>query len=448
MHFSLVDFSAKMKIRFMSLPILLFQAFICLGAEAKTPVFCFQLPGFDVSTKIVRWTESDLLYILSELNRKGFKLYASHFRSGSNLALEAAIKSLAGYGVTGYGFYKALNRQFGNLESAILKIGLNPQDHNAQIIWNEKEILDLFRYLMGKLTPLSQINVRRNGNALIEEYTLKRFGHEVKARGFESRVIAIFGSWDAALIAAGLNPENIRLVPPKMEWTTTKFFKAMRALEDHQIPLNFELLASDRWPEIRPVLQEALDFPVSGGALVQAGRSLFGSWVKARKKYLDRKSTELQWSRELVTRWIQYLLSIRMKVDQASIESDFTGLYSMTISLAAGKVILGRELVLAGERLFGSWRQALLRTSLVPDSVALVRFGMTTRALEKMKRSDIPQAQEIQLLTALEEILFERGPISQSIAAQDLSRRLERPVTTQELQATFRIFSQQARGYE
>lgn len=72
-----------------------------------------------------------------------------------------------------------------------------------------------------------------------------------------------FGSWDNALIAAGLNPGTIRMRPPQRSWNQAKVIQALKKRAEGGLPVNSEAVATD------------------DVGLVFAARSQFGSYPTA-----------------------------------------------------------------------------------------------------------------------------------------------------------------------
>lgn len=112
--------------------------------------------------------------------------------------------------------YQAGGRIFGSWRNALASAGISPDRVLSTSRWTPDRILSTIRILSRRRRPLTNAQL------------LKRYGAMMAAaRRF-------YGSWTKAVIAAGVDPMTMRKVPP---WTRDRILEAIltRALNNHPL---------------------------------------------------------------------------------------------------------------------------------------------------------------------------------------------------------------------
>ena len=113
-------------------------------------------------------------------------------------------------------FRSAAIRMFGSWRKALIAAGIDPDRTQARVRWPPEKILMTIRSLARRAQPLPRAEL------------LERHGYLVEAARRR------FGSWGKAVLAAGVNPVKLRRVPA---WTKDRVLEAIliRALRNEPL---------------------------------------------------------------------------------------------------------------------------------------------------------------------------------------------------------------------
>ncbi len=112
--------------------------------------------------------------------------------------------------IGGQALYGAAQKEFGDWPKALKAAGYNPNRWNRRGAWSEASVLAAIRQLHRDGVPLNIWSVMRDTSpetlATIRQYA--KFS--TSGNGLTQAAVRRFGSWDHALLAAGLTPADIR----------------------------------------------------------------------------------------------------------------------------------------------------------------------------------------------------------------------------------------------
>ena len=215
---------------------------------------------------------------------------------------------------------RAALRLFGRWDAALRAAGINPAGVRKTREWSRKAVVRRIRELAGEGKALNSAAVQEFEAILV------------------SAAHRYFSSWDAALYAAGLNAEMWRKQAPP--WTQDSLIRTIREACASGVKVNHAVAAA--W---------------KGNSLTRAGVRLFGSWDAAlRAAGLDPvriRRYRKPWTKNTV------IQAIRVKHRGGD-------------ALAYTTVVPG-SLRQAGIRFFGSWNATLLAAGLNPAKIRLYR---------------------------------------------------------------------------
>jgi hypothetical protein len=263
-----------------------------------------------------KWTRDDIIRQVLDREAKGLSLTTGG-RSGLPNGLHAA-------GI----------RFFGSWRNTLVAAGINPAKTFRRTRWTPNRILAVIRNLSRRRDPLNQQKLLQRHGGLV-----------VAARRH-------FGSWNGAIMAAGVNPARMRRVNP---WTRERVVEAIlkRALVGEPL--------KGREGDLR--------------MLIEAGVRLFGSWPAAiaaagvqeaaltaapappsREKPAPPRKPRVEWSAERIQATIEERRQAGKRVNVTSVRREQHCLF------------------LAAKRVYGTWEQAL--TGVLPNFEISVAAGL------------------------------------------------------------------------
>lgn len=162
--------------------------------------------GFDpkqVCRRKRKWTAERVLERIQELHRVGEDLSHSSAKRNHQYLVVVAIN----------------NRFFGSWREAVEAAGINYEDVSKHEYWSKERISERIRELHAEGESLSHEDAKRNHGALVSAASSPRY----------------FGSWGAAIRAAGLDYDDIRKIN---RWTKDKIIRTIRELHTDDRSVN------------------------------------------------------------------------------------------------------------------------------------------------------------------------------------------------------------------
>ena len=277
-----------------------------------------------------RWTRECIIRQLLDRQAQGL-LLTTGWRGGDH-----AIRSAA-------------QRIFGSWRNAILAAGIRPREMDTAKKWSPTKILGTIRQLARRKRPLTSEQMERRYPNIV-----------ANARRH-------FGSWNNAVLSAGVDPSKLQRVPP---WKPERIIEAIltRALRN-------ESLSAQR---------------VEPRSLIAAGKRFFGSWPAAvaaagldpaltarkpilyahlqtgevrsrRRTKLDAGSQQRRWTNDRIIGELHKRLQEHKPVNSTALAREYPRLYD------------------AMRRHFGSWLEAMRAAGLDPEAYILTPAARRAR---------------------------------------------------------------------
>jgi hypothetical protein len=309
-----------------------------------------------------KWTKESIVYTLQEL-----------YRNGQPLKMSGALRL-------------AIYREFGSLQQAYISAGIpNPPKRINREKWTEETVIRAIRDVSssGKV-PTSEA-LKREGKSRIVRQAVKVFGSwnkavlaagftpinqharkwteetvikairdvsssgkaptsEVLKREGKGRIVQaavkVFGSWNAAILAAGFTPIN----QYARKWTEETVIQAIR-----------DVSSSGKVPSSEVLKKEGKE------TIFRAAVSVFGSWKAAvlAAGFTPINQYVRKWTEETVIQAIRDLSSSGKVPSSNALRKEGKG-----------------EIVRAAVKVFGSWNKAILAAGFTPNKI---RINTTTR---------------------------------------------------------------------
>jgi hypothetical protein len=191
-----------------------------------------ELAGIDYAIVLrrPRWTRTRIIALIKDGRKRNLKLHWSAVTHRRDELGKAAFASLQ-------------KRLFGRWDRALEAAGLNPDDVSQYRRWDHGSIVAELRRRHRKAEPLSSGSVQQKNPAL------------------HAAAVRHFGDYDAALIAAKLDPQELR---KRQRWSKEEVIKALKT--------------AARSGKRMSSTQARHEIPAAHGAAVR----LFGSFTRAR----------------------------------------------------------------------------------------------------------------------------------------------------------------------
>lgn len=209
------------------------NAIIAAGFEPK-----------EVCRRKRKWTRERILQRIRDLHAKGEDLSHSAAKRNHQYLVVVAIN----------------NRFFGSWREAVEAAGIAYEEVSKHEYWNKERISDRIRELHAMGESLSHEDAKRHHGALVSAASSPRY----------------FGSWGAAIRAAGLNYDDIRKIN---RWTRDKIVRTIHELHQEGRSINN---SSMRKMGLRGMM-EAASRPENFGSWADAIRSAGLDYDEVRK---------------------------------------------------------------------------------------------------------------------------------------------------------------------
>lgn len=203
-------------------------------------------------------------------------------------------------------------------------------------------------------------------NSLLSKPT----GRWTTGAGLYNAACRFFGTWDKALITAGIFVDDIKEKP---FWTKRKIILAIQALQKANVPLNSAHLQFDRNRETTDIIRVCLGKPRTGNSLIGAAYRIFGSWDNALEEaglnpFHYRKKLS-HWDKQSISRIVKALYESNVPLNGGDLSKNASDETTLIIEKKVGRKLQGRCLYRIGCKEMGSWDEVLKYSGLKPGLI-------------------------------------------------------------------------------
>lgn len=168
--------------------------------------------NYDKVRRTQRWTAENVVAVIQKAHRAKLPLNCDAvFKRGGEMP----------------SLLHAANVLFGSWDGALVAAGLNPAEIRLKRKWDAASLVAELQ------------NRHRRGEPLNAFAVLKQ------DCGLHRTAVRYFDTWDAALVAAGMNPADIRLSRQAKNWTLAEILQSLRQLSRDGMPITREWLLRD-----------------------------------------------------------------------------------------------------------------------------------------------------------------------------------------------------------
>lgn len=156
------------------------------------------------------WSEEKFLDALRKLNAAGIRLNALAIERDRSKKTKEVLSEHLGYAILPRTLYDASRRHRLDWAKLCDKAGVVTSSFKRNEKWSHEKVLAVIKQLFDAGYDVNCKAMRFDKSADRKAFILKVSGEAVTGSGVYKRGCLRFGSWDATLIAAGLNPKNIK----------------------------------------------------------------------------------------------------------------------------------------------------------------------------------------------------------------------------------------------
>jgi len=345
---------------------------LCLGAGAdeKPPQKICPLVHSAATPvrSIHRWTDQQILAAIQGAYGR-VSLSTKAIMKDDSAETQAVLQQILGVPVTGKSLYHVATRRFKGWKNALVSAGLDPKLIKERLDWTPELVIEALKLQHSSLGPLS-VGILRGDQAGDLVPGLKaRFGSKITGSRLVAAASTHFESWEEALKAAGLDPNEHRLTGA---WTPEQVIGAIQLLHKSEVSVNYNAVALDQTATTRGLLKTILKREANGLALVAAANNHFGGWDKALVAAglnPEEIRFHVAWTKEKVIRAIQALHKAGIQLNSNVISTDTSEATKKILEVELRRQVSGGSVYNGGIDLFGGWNEALLAAGLDPKAI-------------------------------------------------------------------------------
>jgi len=320
-----------------------------------------------------RWSVENVIAALEGMSAAGIPLNSRYVIDDPDGRVAAYLKENKLPGNSPSSFFTTAQRLFDNWDNALRSAGLDPARIRLSTpFWTEPRMIGAISDLNKAGIPLNVVSILRDHAADVRSYLVSKKWPVTSPGALIHAADRLFGGWSEALLAAELDPNQIRIQAP--QWKAPQITKMIQDLKTRGLPLNFKSLSEDTDGKIAAAFLE-LGTSASPAAFAMAAVAKFGSWDEALRQAgldpIEVRKYAPPWTAEAVMATLAGLRDREIPLNATSVRYDVNGdiaNYLIRVKKTGGT---SGALLQAAARLYGSWDRALIATNINPDEVRL-----------------------------------------------------------------------------
>lgn len=320
------------------------------------------------------WSKTLILKCIKALYENGHPLTVKTIWRDRSRKTSRILKEVSGKATTGSALHDAARRYLGSWDAALKKAGVNPDAVKEKPFWTKKKIVNSLKHLHQKGIPLNSESIGRDKSRSTASLIKEELGKKRLGRSLYGGAYRIFGSWDRALIEAGINPDAQR--KRKFFWNTRQLSRLLRVLYELNIPVNSSSIAKDSSEQTANIIFDYTGQPQTGSFIYKLGTQKLGTW-DATLKSSGFWLSEIRRSGYPCEQNEEKIIEIIRTIHQHEIPLNRSAVYSRSnqvkflIESKFGPPVSGSSLMATAEKVFGSWDQALWEAGLDVSEIRL-----------------------------------------------------------------------------
>ncbi|MBL7543941.1 MAG: hypothetical protein JNL11_09000 [Bdellovibrionaceae bacterium] len=182
------------------------------------------------------WTNELVISAIKSLTKSGHPLTVKAIWTDRKLRTTEIIFNAIGRKTTGSSLHDAARRYFGSWDKALQASGIESSYIKEKPFWTKDKIIKAIQAVHKKEIALNTDRIGRDCRTTTSKTIKSALGKMRSGRSLHGGAYRVFGSWDRALIAANINPANVRKVP--FSWNRRSISRLLNVLYESEIPIN------------------------------------------------------------------------------------------------------------------------------------------------------------------------------------------------------------------
>jgi hypothetical protein len=315
-----------------------------------------------------RLDDKELIDMLVYISVRAPQMNAQYFKKDPDGKIGKILVDRFAYSAQPNAFFQAASKRFGSWEKALELAAKKRETNLRRNSWTRESVTETIQALNEMDFSLNYIYIEADPDGAIFKFFKDTERSQYRTKAFLKFAIKEFGSWDAALIAAGINPQMVH--KHFAIWTRESAITAIQKISKSNIPLNSSYMNQDPDGRIAKVFKEQEISRFSSASLYEYSIREFGSWSKALSvagfdPELIRANRSI-WNRDNVVTMIQDLNEAKIPLFYNNVRDDIDGRVS-DFFLSKQIKKSSYSFFESALREYGSWENALRAAGLEPQ---------------------------------------------------------------------------------
>jgi len=314
------------------------------------------------------WTQPRIIAAIRALYAAGIPLNVGKIFRDKSPITARLLKVAVGKATTGGALYAAGRVYFPSWDHALRAAGVSYSQIRQKSFWNRMNIVAGIQALHKYHIPLNSAQISKDVTLETKRILSRAISQPRTGRSLAGAAQRIFGSWDHALIVAGIDPKEVRL--HSFRWDKYALARLIRALHAVNVSLVEKRFCKDKSKKTRSLIFRMSGRRIQTHWIHKVALWKFGSWEEAVKYALDPKvkvilKNEREEATEDLALFLRRLYDDGFELNHQSVwkKSKLILNHNQT---AYGENVSGFILVKAANKYLGSWDNALRAAHLDP----------------------------------------------------------------------------------
>ncbi|MEK6627651.1 MAG: hypothetical protein AABY53_03415 [Bdellovibrionota bacterium] len=249
---------------------------------------------------------------------------------------------------------------YGSWNTALRAANVKPIKTSYNKFWNKSLIVASIKCLNEEGYSLAVKSIWRDRSRKTSRILKRVTGKLSTAAGLHDAGRRYFGSWDEALMSAGIDPAFVKEKP---FWSEKKIIQSIKQLDANGVRLNSEKMGRGSDKTISAIIKKATGFNKESYSLHAGAYRIFGSWDRALQYAgvdpSNHRIKKFSWNSRQVGRILNVLHELEIPINSSSVSRDTSTETYKIIQGLTGQDCSALSMYRFANKKFGSWDAAL-----------------------------------------------------------------------------------------